>query len=83
MTENSGVIACFTSTLAALGSETFICNNTSILSTFVVLLSVVGYAGTGIPVVRSGSITGGSFTVTITNVRETVALNSAVKVSLY
>lgn len=83
ITENSGVITLFTSTLASGLSSTFTVNNPSSKLNSVVIGSVAGYSGTtGTPIIRVGNIATGTFTVTLTNVHASEALNGIVKVSV-
>jgi len=83
ITEGSGVITLVTSVLAAGASSTFTVNNPSSTVNSVVMGSIAGYSGTtGVPIVRLGNISNGTFTVTLTNAHGTLALNGIVKVSV-
>ena len=81
-TKTSGVITTVSATSASGVSATFTVTNTTVAITDVIVCGVVGYSGTtGVPVVRVSAVSAGSFTVTLTNVHPTEALNGIVKVS--
>lgn len=81
LNKNAGVITTESATTAAGASATFTVNNTQVSSTSVVVASICSYSGAGIPVVRVGSVSDNSFTLTLTNVHDSAALNAALKIS--
>jgi len=75
-----GVITTFALTTAAAGaSTTFTINNTK-CQRITEIQVALQYAGAGAPIVRIQDQARGSFSVTITNVHPTVALNAVAKV---
>ena len=78
----AGVITTVSATTAAGASETFTVNCNEVTTGSVVVVCVAGYAGsTGVPNLRMGNLASGSFTITVTNVHATAALNGVLKVS--
>jgi hypothetical protein len=43
-------------------------------------LTIDGYTGTGTPIVRAGAVAAGSFTITITNIHASAALNAPITI---
>ena len=79
----SGLITCFSSTLAGVTSVTFTVNNTGVDADSVILVGVVNYAGAnGGPIVcRTGNLVAGtSFDIIVSNLHATVALNGVYKI---
>lgn len=67
----SGVITTQAANAAAQGTNTFTVNNSTVLATSIVMVSILTYAGTaGLPMVFVDNLTAGSFDVVITNVDE-------------
>lgn len=82
---SSGVISTVTLTAAARSIDgTFTVNNSCVTSASVISLTVGNYSGTyftnGTPDVRVGSVSSGSFTVSILNIDNTNALNGSIKI---
>jgi hypothetical protein len=78
---NAGVVTTVTATTASDGVQVFTVNNSKVSTSSCVLVSIAGYSGNGIPIVRIGSISNGSFTVVLANTHSSAALNAAVKIS--
>jgi hypothetical protein len=77
----NGVITTVSSTLAGATTTFFTVNNSDVLTTSRILLTLeYDEAATGIPVVRVADIVAGSFKVVITNAAAAAALNGALKV---
>ena len=79
----SGVITTVSSTLAAGASAIFVLNNTYIKDTSKILLTVEYLStATGIPVVRTSSITGssGAARIVLSNAAAAAALNDVVRI---
>jgi len=76
-----GRITTVSSTLASNNTATFTVTNSSVLaSTDLIMLTLNGYSGTnGVPSVRIGTISAGSFTIVIRNAG-TVALNGTLDI---
>lgn len=81
---SSGVITCFTSTLAAVTSVQFTLTNAYITSSSVVLVSILNYSGTyatnGFPVVSVQSVGTGSCVICVSNVHAANALSGVLKI---
>lgn len=79
---SSGVITTVSSTIAASGTATFTVTNSCITTASVITLQMQ-YTGTlvtnGIPIVFIGTVSAGSFTITIVNIG-TNALNNTMKI---
>lgn len=81
MNNKNGVITTVAQTLAADTELTFTVNNSNVTTTSNVILSVIyPAASAGTPVAYVGTVSAGSFTVVLTNVNPTNALNAAVKI---
>lgn len=79
---STGVITTVSATTAANSSSSFVVNNPRAISSSTVILTINNYAGTqGRPVVRANGVTDGQFTVVLTNVDDTNALNGVVKIA--
>lgn len=77
----NGVITTVPSTLAGATTTFFTVNNSDVLATSRILLTLeYDEAATGIPVVRVADIAAGSFKVVITNAAAAAALNGALRV---
>lgn len=77
----NGVITTVSSTLAGATTTFFTVNNSDVLATSRILLTLeYDEAATGIPVVRVADIVAGSFKVVITNAAAAAALNGALRV---
>jgi hypothetical protein len=77
----NGVITTVSSTLAGATTTFFTVNNSDVLATSKILLTLeYDEAATGIPVVRVADIVAGSFKVVITNAAAAAALNNALRV---
>jgi hypothetical protein len=77
----NGVITTVSSTLAGATTTFFTVNNSDVLTTSRILLTLeYDEAATGIPVVRVADIVAGSFKVVITNAAAAAALNGALRV---
>lgn len=77
----NGVVTTVSSTLAADTEATFTVTNTKVTTTSNIMLTAVyPAASAGTPVVQVGAVANGSFTVVITNVNPTNALNAALKI---
>jgi len=74
----SGQITTFASTLAAAGEAEFIVTNNRVKVGSVVSVAVGAYAGAGTPVVSVRTVGDGVFTVTLTNLHVSAALDAAV-----
>jgi len=71
-----GSIVTVSTTLAAAGSTSFTCNNTSVDDDSIVFCTLQKYTGSnGAPKVNITNVAPGSFTVNIQNVHDTNALN--------
>ena len=79
----SGFITTFAETLAAQGAVTFTATNNYATASSLILITVESYAGAGIPVVRVGARTAGSFDIVINNAHGTDALNGALVISYF
>lgn len=81
-TASTGVITTVSASTAANSSNSFAVNNPLITASSTVILTINNYAGNqGRPVVRANGVTNGQFTVVLTNVDDTNALNGAVKIA--
>ncbi len=77
----SGVITTVSSTLAADTEATFTVTNSKVTASSLVMATVqYPAASAGTPVVQVGAVSDGSFTVVLTNVNPSNALNAAVKI---
>jgi hypothetical protein len=77
----NGVITTVTSTLAAATTTFFTVNNSDVLATSKILLTVeYDEVATGFPVVRIADIAAGSFKVVLSNVSAAAALNAALRI---
>lgn len=77
----NGIITTVSSTLAADTEATFTVTNSAVVAGSNVIPSVIyPAASAGTPVVNIGAIADGSFTVVLTNVNPSNALNAAVKI---
>lgn len=77
----NGIITTVSSTLAGATTTFFTVNNSDVLATSRILLTLeYDEAATGIPVVRVADIVAGSFKVVITNAAAAAALNGALRV---
>jgi len=79
----TSIITLPASTLEAGSSTTFTIDNPSSITNSIVIGSIEGYSGTtGIPIVRLGNVSNGTFNITLINAHGTLALNGIVKVSV-
>lgn len=76
----AGVITTQAASAGTDGSHTFTVNNSYVVSSSVVIVSICNYGGNGLPIVRTNAISNGSFTITISNPTGT-ALNAAMKIA--
>jgi hypothetical protein len=77
----NGVITTVTSTLAGATKTFFTVNNSNVLSTSKVIVSLeYDEVATGFPIVTVADIVAGSFKVVITNAAAATALNAAMRV---
>ena len=67
-------------TLVTQGNFSFVVTHNKVNASSCVLANIVQYGGTGIPVLRVGSITQGNFTVTLSNPSDS-ALSGQVKIA--
>lgn len=81
----SGVITTVSATTAGAAVSTFTVNNSLVLSTSRVLAVIENYAGTyataGLPSIAVGSVSAGSFTITIMNNHASNALSGVLKIA--
>jgi hypothetical protein len=77
----AGVITTVSSTLAAGATTTFDVTNPYVRAESVVLVTLSGYTGAGVPIVSSGSPSGGSFSIHIRNIHDSAALDNTIKIS--
>lgn len=81
----SGVITTVSATTAAASTEQFVVNNSLVSASSVVLANVCSYSGTyatnGFPVCTVQNVTGGSFTIAISNVHVVNALSGILKIA--
>lgn len=79
---SAGYITTVSTTLAANGSATFKVNNTHVSTDSCVVANISNYAGTtGIPVITVDNVAAGEFSITVTNVNDTNALNGTIRIS--
>lgn len=81
---NAGIITTVSATTAAGSSATFTVTNSRVSASSCVVASIVNYTGAGHPVMRVGSISNGSFTITIQNLDTAsgaAAFNGVFKIS--
>lgn len=76
-----GNITTVSATLAADATASFNVTNPAVSANTVVLANMSRYTGTGLPLVSVTNTTTGSFTLTVTNIHATVALNAPIKIS--
>lgn len=77
----NGIITTVSSTLAAATATFFTVNNSDVLATSKIIVSLeYDEAATGFPVVRVADVAAGSFKVVLTNVSAAAALNNVVKI---
>ena len=67
--------------LTTLGSASFTVNNVCVKSDSIVLSNIVNFGGAGVPNIRVGSITDGSFSITLTNVDWINPLTGSIKIA--
>ena len=81
----SGAITCFTSTLAAVTSISFTVTNTFCTASSVVLANICNYSGTyetnGIPVVAVSTVAAGSFKIEVSNAHSSNALSGILSIA--
>lgn len=79
---SAGYITTVSSTLAANGSATFTVNNTNARSDSCIVANVSNYSGTtGVPVITVDNPVNNAFSITVTNVSDSAALNGTIKIS--
>jgi len=82
---SAGIITTVSSSLAALGVQTFTVSNSSVSPESVIVVSTVSYTGTygtdGIPVVSVSSIVQGGFEINIVNAHATAPLDGSLSIS--
>lgn len=76
----AGIITTVTATTGTSGSSSFTASHPDITTSNVILASITGYSGTGLPTVRMNTGSG-SMTVTIQNTSVAAPLNAPVKIS--
>jgi hypothetical protein len=77
----NGIVTTVTSTLAGATKTFFTVNNSNVLATSKVIVSLeYDEAATGFPIVTVADIVAGSFKVVITNAAAATALNAAMRV---
>lgn len=77
----AGFIYTFTTgTIATSGSNSFTVTNSFVNTNSIVTPSIINYTGVGIPVIRTTSVTSGSFGVKIDNLDATNAVAGSIKV---
>jgi hypothetical protein len=77
---SAGIITTVAASTGTSGSSTFTASHPDITASNVVLTSIVGYTGTGLPTVRLNT-TSGSMSVTIQNTSVVAPLNAALRIS--
>ena len=77
---NNGIITTVSSTLAGSSNAAFTVNNSKVLATSRILLTV-DHPGAGIPVLITETIVNGSFAIRIYNVSAATAFNNVLKIS--
>ena len=77
----AGVITTVELSTVANGDSSFLVNNSHVAANSVVLVSVLDYTGTGLPIVTVDGAVSGGFTVTVANGSATAALNAVMKIS--
>jgi len=82
LNNKNGIVTTVAQTLAVDTELTFTVNNSNVTTASTIILGAAIYpaASAGTPVVNVGTISAGSFTVVLTNVNPTNALNAAVKI---
>ena len=78
----TGLITCFTSTLAAATAITFTVTNAATDADSIVLVGITNYSGTtGTPICRvNNCVAGTSFDIVVTNAHASAALNGILKI---
>lgn len=83
----AGIITTFTQTAAAGAAVTFTVNNTSVVATSGVLVTLVDYSGTittnGLPVITVDNILLGSFDLRVNNCHQTNALSGICQIAYF
>jgi hypothetical protein len=77
---NNGIITTVSSTLAGSSNAAFTVNNSKVLATSRILLTV-DHPGAGIPVLITETIVNGSFDIRIYNVSAATAFNNVLRIS--
>lgn len=77
---SAGIITTVTATTGTSGSNAFTATHADITPSNVVLASIVGYTGTGMPTLRMNT-GAGSMTVTIQNTSVAAPLNAPLRIS--
>jgi hypothetical protein len=77
---NNGIITTVSSTLAGSSNAAFTVNNSKVLATSRILLTV-DHPGAGIPVLITETIVNGSFNIRIYNVSAATAFNNVLRIS--
>lgn len=67
--------------LTTLGSAAFTVNNAFVKSDSIVLSNIVNFAGAGVPNIRVGSVTDGSFGIVLRNVDWINPLTGSIKIA--
>jgi len=81
LNKKNGIITTFSQTLAADTELTFTVTNTTVLATSNIMLTpLYPAASAGTPVVQLGTVSAGSFTIVVTNVNPTNAMNAAMRI---
>lgn len=76
-----GKITTVALTTAAAAEEAFVVTNTKVSTTSVVAVSITGYAGAGTPLAFVKTVSSGAFTLALTNLHASDALNAAVSIN--
>jgi len=81
----SGIITCFTSTLAAQTAESFVVNCSNVVAGDRILVSIINYTGdygtNGLPCVAVNGVGSGTFTIAKYNADTDTALSGVVQIS--
>lgn len=76
-----GKITTVALTTAAAAEEAFTVTNSKVSTTSVVAVTITGYAGAGTPCAFVKTVASGSFTLALTNLHASAALDAAVSVN--
>lgn len=81
LSKRAGVITTIAGTLAAGAEETFIVTNTEVAVGDVVAVCIGTYAGAGTPIVYVSAVAAGTFSITVSNLHASAALNAAMTIN--